>query len=144
MNNRERADLDNYITGHYGEDQFNGDEPEQTERVGHTPGPWRISSECKTIIKQDLSHIGLGDSSGVLIGSASGYTGSGFFPTDEEAVCNARLIAAAPELLEALKELAEVTSATAPHDGVPQWLRDQRIKAIDEAFKVIAKAEGGS
>lgn len=27
MNQREKNDLDNYITGHYGNDQFDGDEP---------------------------------------------------------------------------------------------------------------------
>src|SRR5690606_17742348 len=69
-----------------------------------TPGPWRLSSESPTIIKQCTSLIGLPDG-GVLIGSACGHESSGFFPTNEQAISNARLIAAAPELLEALESV---------------------------------------
>lgn len=67
----------------------------------HTPGPWQLSVETPTIIKQDLSSIGL-SRGGVLIGSACGHESSGLYPTYEQALANARLIAAAPELLEAL------------------------------------------
>ena len=69
-----------------------------------TPGPWQLSSESPTIIKQDMSLIGLPDG-GVLIGSACGHESSGFYPTLDESEANARLIAAAPELLEALEDL---------------------------------------
>lgn len=59
-----------------------------------TPGPWRLSSESPTIIKQDYTHIGLGESSGVMIGSACAYDNSGFFPSDAQGKDNAALIAA--------------------------------------------------
>lgn len=64
-----------------------------------TPGPWQLSSESPTIIKQDMSLIGLPDG-GVLIGSACGHESSGFFPTNEQAISNARLIAASPRMYD--------------------------------------------
>lgn len=99
----------------------------------HTPGPWRVSEQSPTIIKQDMRMIG--NESGVLIGSASGYTGSGFFPTDEEAVANARLIAAAPELLEALEEVMSMLGSELVKDTLGyEW--------HDKARAAIAKATG--
>lgn len=71
----------------------------------HTPGPWRVSTQSPTIIQVDYRMIG--SDAGKLIGSACGYPDSGFFPTDEEAKANAHLIAAAPELLEFVKEWLE-------------------------------------
>ena len=61
----------------------------------HTPGPWMVSPEHPTIIRRDYRPI---SDCGELIGSASGHTKSGFFPSEDEAVANARLIAAAPEV----------------------------------------------
>lgn len=69
-----------------------------------TPGPWQLSIETPTIIKQDLSSIGL-SRGGVLIGSACGHESSGVYPTREQAIANARLIAAcAPDTIRALLE----------------------------------------
>lgn len=57
----------------------------------HTPGRLCISSESPKIIKAcDF----MGESS-VIVGSASGHNNSGFFPTDEESVANARRLVAA-------------------------------------------------
>jgi len=101
-----------------------------------TPGPWCISTESPTLIKQDMSIIG--SNSGVLIGSASGYTGSGYFPTDETAIVNARLMAASPDLLEALQlclsEFEERYDLESPstNPGVKV--------AVDQARTAIAKA----
>jgi hypothetical protein len=83
----------------------------------HTPGPWRLIKADATkrrpwplfsVDAEEMLHL-LTDE-----------------PLDE---ADARLIAAAPDLLEALKEIA---------DG-PRSVRD--LKAIAEA--AIAKAEGG-
>lgn len=71
----------------------------------HTEGPWAVSPENPKIIKP-ADQFGM--ASNVIIGSAAGHPNSGFFPTDEEAVANARLIAAAPELLEALEEAVDL------------------------------------
>lgn len=69
----------------------------------HTAGPWGISSESDRIIKAFDS---LGETS-IIIGSASGYTGSPFFPNDETAAANARLMAAAPQLVAAARQALE-------------------------------------
>lgn len=62
----------------------------------HTPGPWRVTAG--RIIVQDA---------GVIIGSAAGHPNSGFYPTEEEGVANARLIAAAPDLLAVLQKIRD-------------------------------------
>lgn len=106
-----------------------------------TPGPWQLSSESPTIIKQDMSLIGLPDG-GVLIGSACGHESSGFFPTNEQAISNARLIAAAPELLSCLDMTAhglEVASRVVGGD-LGAVFSDRAMSARD----AIAKATGGA
>lgn len=110
----------------------------------HTPGPWGVSSESPNIVKQ---YDCFGETR-VIIGSASGYTGSACFPTDEEAVHNARLIAAAPELLNAVEKqhraidrllarLIELDPNFYPTKSVVWPL----IESAD-AVRVIAKAKG--
>jgi len=95
----------------------------------HTPGPWRISAESQSIVEQDNQAIG--SVLGLLIATAHGYTDSGYFPDDDEGVSNARLIAAAPELLEALKHCVELME-----NGGTWTVRDQNA-----AHEAIAKAE---
>jgi len=105
----------------------------------HTPGPWRLSSESPLIIKQDYTHIGLGESSGVLIGSACGHENSGFFPSTEEGLANARLITAAPDLLEALRDIISwiPNEATLARLGflteAPELARKKAVAAIAKA-----------
>lgn len=58
-----------------------------------------------------------------------------------EAACNARLIAAAPEMLDSLSELAELLPSIVkqlPY-GVPMSVAEKH----DRALAVLAKAEGG-
>lgn len=94
----------------------------------HTPGPWRISKESPTIIKRDFREIGSDE--GELIASAHGYSNSGFFPDGAAAIANARLIAAAPELLAALRNYVDGCSLS--------------IDALAVARAAIAKATGGA
>lgn len=92
----------------------------------HTPGPWIVSGR----------HNRWGDNLVVPAGSdvsADGYlacvrvTGDGHGPAD------ARLIAAAPELLAALEEILEFYLASCPGvSGQP----------IDDARAAIARAKG--
>lgn len=72
----------------------------------HTPGPWRIGDACHTIFppKSDTHSLR-------AIASINGYRGS------DEFRANARLIAAAPELLEACQTIAEQAKRTAITDG---------------------------
>ena len=116
--------------------------------AAHTPGPWRLSAESKTIIVQDLSGIG---TDGVLIGSASSHPNSGFFPNDEEGIANARLIAAAPDLLELHKKHMELMMEIAQEMKSPRLplgatvAASVRMLAIaaKESLDAIAKATGG-
>lgn len=92
--------------------------------MGPTPGPWRLSIETQTIIKQDLSSIGL-SMGGVLIGGACGHESSWAYPTREQAIANARLIAACdPDTIRAL--LAE-------RDALVEAIAAQQPAGVDEA-----------
>jgi len=65
----------------------------------HTPGPWAISKHCSTLVETSIGSRN--------ICSAGGYTSNVTFelPTNE---ANARLIAAAPDMYNLLKELASL------------------------------------
>lgn len=97
-----------------------GGTPECEEKVTHTPGPWRV--ECGTLIVA-------GDVS--LTRTAEAYSelkdGARFWETR----ANARLMAAAPELLAALEQAVEWAA-----------LNKQRAGTLDvDAMKAaIAKA----
>lgn len=64
-----------------------------------TPSPW---VRCKGSPKIIMSGYVFNVSEGYLIGSVFGNDNSGFYANEDEAEANARLIAAAPDLLEAL------------------------------------------
>jgi len=85
----------------------------------HTPGPWETSSNASGEL--DICCPDAGD----MIADLSGC---------DNADANARLIAAAPELLEALRIIKSRTTACGNNR------RLQRIQAI--ALAAIAKAEG--
>ncbi len=89
---------------------------------GHTPGPWR-ASECMSTCNVNILETGKRD--GVVIGILNRSTAV-------ENRANARLIAAAPELLEALKELLSYEDV----------IHHSANKAILKAKQVLAKAEG--
>ena len=97
--------------------------------IKHTPAPWRVSSESPHIIKKDYRAIG--SDAGFLIASTMGNDNSGFYASEQEADANARLIAAAPELLEALEELIAATQHLDPCQAT-----------VDKARAAIAKAKG--
>ncbi len=69
-----------------------------SEKPKHTEGDWQVSKESSTIITNEH---------GLIIGSASGYPDSGYFPSNETAVANAVLMAAAPRMLEALEAMVK-------------------------------------
>jgi len=96
----------------------------------HTPGPWVVHSSYPWIIKQDADVPFCEPDSGLTICNTMGHSNSGFFPTPEEGRANARLIAAAPDLLAQLKRCANVLAA----EGLPL--------TAAPALAAIAKAEG--
>lgn len=85
----------------------------------HTPGPWKIGPEYENKKSRSVWH---GDF------STTAKTVARFIDSDS----SARLIAAAPELLEALKKLLEWGRFP---EGYP-------MQAVSEACRAIAKAEG--
>ena len=104
--------------------------------MAHTPGPWEVET-VKTSI--GICHkIGRFPSNGIseithaCIYVDGGRIGEIFNDVEKELFSNARLIAAAPDLLEALKSAIKTAEFERhPHRG---WQ--------DEARAAIAKAEG--
>ena len=102
----------------------------------HTPGPWcpHIASEYYPGIDAQNNGISI-----VIVGDIHDQQDDGGVRgrTAEEAEANAHLIAAAPELLEALQTLNLVIGLT-PIAGNKDALQE----ACDIARAAIAKAEG--
>ena len=96
----------------------------------HTPGPWRIQEQIdKETGMVYLSGHNWGYFAGVIVEMDGG------FPS-KEGQANARLIAAAPELMEALKALIS------EHQDDPEsWFPARLIPIINKAEAAIAKAE---
>lgn len=80
----------------------------------HTPGPWHVANGCQ-------------------IRSAKDQIAKAWMMRNGEGLANARLIAAAPEMLEALEEIV----SAADGDGWSQLDADLR-----KARAAIAKAKG--
>jgi hypothetical protein len=95
----------------------------------HTPGPWKVKAGSNAVLagrKQICSHV-----------NAASVLPVNIVEDHKIAEANARLIAAAPELLEALKKFALKHRHTYGLDGA--W--DEEITMAEKA---IAKATGGS
>jgi hypothetical protein len=96
----------------------------------HTPGPWSIarrgSGGCRVESRDGLHVAGVSD---------------GFFDDEaKEFEANARLIAAAPVMLDALRELAGVTENALAGD----YCELATIEALAEAHEIIHRATGGA
>jgi hypothetical protein len=93
----------------------------------HTPGPWKADDKGKAVFIPLRAHHC--EQLGIQVGFVS-------WEDDKESLANARLIAAAPELLEALKRIAKIGNQPYGTD----------YEEIDEAREIaraaIAKAEG--
>jgi hypothetical protein len=101
----------------------------QPTSPAHTPGPWILSESDSA-----ASSFGIADANGSSIASVGDGRHDG---APEESAANARLIAAAPDLLDACMTLAEVAS-----DSVELGDWPELIKAIEQADAAIAKADG--
>jgi len=108
----------------------------------HTPGPWPITETG------DGKRFVIGEG---LVGGPKGYEVAEVYSDDapyEETIANARVIAAAPDLLDELREarttlnivrtqiMVEIAGGRERWEGVPDALQT-RLNAIDAA---IAKA----
>jgi hypothetical protein len=90
-----------------------------------TAGPWSVS-------KADTrSVIGGGASAHLYVASCHD---SQSYRTHEEAKANAKLIAAAPELVECLRECCYALAKAGHHDGISKPLTDARalLQRIEE------------
>jgi hypothetical protein len=94
----------------------------------HTPAPWRIEPEehaavilCDAFVVADVYY-----EAGVSAGAS----------TKEEALANAHLISAAPDLLEALERAENALNWFINDEG------ECDIEALDTARAAIAKAKG--
>ncbi|KJJ61529.1 hypothetical protein RT21_20025 [Pseudomonas sp. 10B238] len=95
---------------------------------GHTPGPWIVDGS-------DISpanDVGLG----ICAISPVDLGGAKVWHHGVETYANAHLIAAAPELLEALTELADLVEAIISGEYAPDSFTTQPARAA------IAKARG--
>lgn len=97
--------------------------------VKHTPGPWEVS---KGFHKNRIA-----DSDDAAIGYALG--------SNDEAEANARLIAAAPEMLEALYEAEEYFDNRADADNDETgFVPNTEMKLLVSIRAAIAKATGAA
>ena len=94
-----------------------------TEKITHTPGPWKIDTDGTTII----APLGF---------SIPGTDGMPAYMAIARQVadCNANLIAAAPELLEALDATLARMDELQQHTNYPgEWPRVLAAEAIAKA-----------
>ena len=89
-----------------------------------TQGPWHVSDEGCVVIRDDefFGHVA----------SNIGY------PSDEEDMANANLIASSPELLSGLQQLLEIYD---DHSG-KVWTTSSKRRALDNARAAVNKALG--
>jgi hypothetical protein len=115
------------------------------EMRSHTAGPWFADSRG-SIWRRPPSE--LYENGGGVAGDeplATAYVGwshkdAQAYPLKE----NARLIAAAPDLLEALQKFVAWSNAEANHEGTTFWERVEMLRELDSAAAAaIAKATGG-
>jgi len=101
-----------------------------TPNTKHTPGPWFTCEQ----VKQPHPHALVGIGNGSTHVAYVSVTPANAFEAD----ANARLIAAAPDLLAALRNCVETLDAAKQQaNGGCEWI------ASIEARAAIAKAEGG-
>ena len=106
-----------------------------TQKLEHSPGPWvAVGKVVRDCWGRKSVTVARADSRGKFV---EGY--------DE---ANARLIAAAPEMLAALREIETLTQRmTLPSDTKQGWepVAVERMAQIAEKTrKIIAKAKGGA
>ena len=96
--------------------------------TAHTPGPWKAEGTCVYALNGDRSNI-------FFCGVQGGYTEQNRHRSVrtkcDELLANARLIAAAPELLEAL-ELCEEALEDGHWSNLKALVRDAIAKAKGE------------
>ena len=102
-------------------------------KAKHTPGPWTLHP---TALHPAVRSAGTPDAGPRRICTVGTMNGN---PVDK---ANARLIAAAPELLEALIALLGVAPSKAPGAGLIVGAEEKHANALQAARAAINKATG--
>lgn len=97
----------------------------------HTPGPWGVHGDDGTL-------IGPSNGKQMIAGAKHSHVVKEWAVSLEEAQANARLIAAAPDMLAALREV--VSSCCG--DTLNEAARERKTHALYLAAAAIKKAEG--
>lgn len=103
----------------------------------HTPGPWKVATTYKLAQRGAAEIVPWNDQGRTL---ALTQTVKGYSP--DESLANARLISAAPDMLAALKWLADSASASQESPEAREWHTKDVWHGIELARAAIAKAEG--
>lgn len=105
-----------------------------------TPGPWHYGDEDESVVGVHYVDVHAGEyctASYRCTASVEGpFVDGEFGPLDEETRANARLIAAAPELYEALEALVKEAN------GFELWQRP--YGTLEPAMAALAKARGAA
>lgn len=105
------------------------------DAAAHTPGPWRYNGGSTGCVQRDY------EGEFHMVASVYGERGPEGISSSSELKANARLIAAAPELLVALNELFVF------HEFGDVLVTSSKIEeisaAVDRARAAISKATGG-
>lgn len=105
-----------------------------TTKTKHTPGPWSVDPDFDAVDDGDYTREVFDDPEQRLVATVHGDTA-------EEAAANARLIAAAPDLLEACKAALAIFDERRDK-YLPRGISDDEF--ADTVLRpAIAKAEGG-
>lgn len=96
----------------------------------HTPGPWEARKALEAVYEQDFYIISSAGVVGYWKGGKSWHTDDKWVLTEADA----RLIAAAPELLEALQAITDLYDTDEGCRSTPEYIA---------ARAAIAKATGG-
>ena len=102
--------------------------------MSHTPGPWTMRGDGIIQAESRTERKAIGQFTGIASEQKHVDEHSG----------NCRLIAAAPELLEALKSIRKWLLDTKPIEDDGQFWHPAFVKANNAAHAAIAKAEGKS
>ena len=111
--------------------------PEQT--AAHTPGPWSLPHFAEPGVNCQCGYVLTNGMMGAICtvyasGAGDDWAKHGDNPSFQEAVANARLIAAAPDLLEAGR------SMIAAFD--PDAMNPEQFNAWSDLSAAISRAEG--
>jgi hypothetical protein len=109
--------------------------------MNHTPGPWvaRIKERGAEVRTNSEAEVYLGYFAHSNTTSAADF----YSTTNEECIANARLIAAAPEMLDALRLVREVYEYAKDSDNNENWVEfnNMNTAAVTAINAVLAKLE---